>query len=101
MAVAAKKEHLMSDLRTFTWYDVPADQLSSDLWSFLLRWIGPTLYVRRTKMGINIEGNGFELWRKYCFDHAIGAVNAEERTVTDFNDDPPMPHHGAAWQAPP
>ena len=38
--------------------------LTNDLWSFLLRWIGPTLYLRRTRMGPSIEGNGLELWRR-------------------------------------
>ena len=38
--------------------------LSADLWSFLLKWIGPTLYTRRMHIGLNIEGNGLELWRK-------------------------------------
>ena len=38
--------------------------LANDLWSFLLRWIGPTLYLRRTRMGPAIEGNGIELWRR-------------------------------------
>ena len=45
-------------------FGVNAWQLSSDLWSFLLKWLGPTLYHRRMKMGHNIEGNGLELWRK-------------------------------------
>ena len=45
-------------------FGVNAAALSTDLWSFLLRWIGPTLYLRRMKIAPNIEGNGLELWRK-------------------------------------
>lgn len=64
MAATAKKEHRMSDLQPLACHDVPADQLSADVCSFLLRWTGPTLYAGRTKMGISIEGNGFESWRE-------------------------------------
>ena len=39
-------------------------ELSSDLWSFLTRWIGPHLYQRGMRMGQDIEGHGPELWRK-------------------------------------
>ena len=59
----------MEELRNYTWHGVLASHLSADLWSFLLRWIGPTLYLRRTKMGQNIEGNGFELWRKLFLEY--------------------------------
>ena len=45
-------------------FNVNAWDLSQDLWGFLLRWIGPKLYQRRTRMGQQIEGNGLELWRK-------------------------------------
>ena len=45
-------------------FGVEAERRAADLWSFLLRWIGPTLYLHRTKMQQNIPGNGFELWRK-------------------------------------
>ena len=43
---------------------VSASSLSSDLWSFLLEWLGPKLYGRRTKMSQDIEGNGLELRRR-------------------------------------
>ena len=42
---------------------MPSESIASDLWSFLLRWIGPSLYSRRTKFSPQIEGNGLELWR--------------------------------------
>ena len=64
MAATARKEHRMEELESCTWHGVPAHHLSADLWSFLLKWIGPTLYARRIKMELNIEGNGVELWRK-------------------------------------
>ena len=54
----------MEDLSGLYLFGVDAASLSGDLWSFLLRWIGPTLYLRRTKMSPQIEGNGLELWRK-------------------------------------
>ena len=54
----------LEELATFDIQGVNAAQISSDLWSFLLRWIGPKLYLRRTKMSPGIEGNGLELWRK-------------------------------------
>ena len=44
-------------------------ELALDLWSFLSRWIGKRLYDRRKKMGVAIEGNGFELWRKLFYDY--------------------------------
>ena len=47
-----------------TLFGVNAADLSSDVWSVLLRWIGPQLYMRRMKLSIDIEGNGLELWRK-------------------------------------
>ena len=58
-------EALTTDyLNSVTVHGVNAMSLSADLWSFLLRWIGTTLYMRRTNMGFNIEGNGLELWRR-------------------------------------
>ena len=51
-------------LQTMDFSSVNGEQLSNDLWSFLLRWIGPNLYQRRTKLSQGIEGNGLELWRK-------------------------------------
>ena len=63
-AANADHELTMLELEKPTLGGLNAAHLSADLWSFLLRWVGPTLYLRRTKMGINIEGNGLELWRK-------------------------------------
>ena len=40
------------------------NRISGDLWGFLLRWIGPNLYLRRTKLAHDTEGNGLELWRR-------------------------------------
>ena len=51
-------------------FGVNAWALSSDLWSFLLRWLGPKLYQRRMRMGLAIEGNGLELWRKLHNDYS-------------------------------
>ena len=47
-----------------TLHGVNALALANDLWSVLLRWLGPVLYQRRTKMGPGHEGNGLELWRR-------------------------------------
>ena len=47
-----------------TLYGVNAWDMPSDLWSFLLKQIGPTLDSRRLKYGIGIEGNGLELRRQ-------------------------------------
>ena len=54
----------LQDLQYKNFFGVNGAQIASDLWSFLLRWIGPRLYLRRTKMSHGIEGNGLELWRK-------------------------------------
>ena len=37
-------------------FGVNAAELSADLWSFLLRWIGPKLYLRRLQMSANAGG---------------------------------------------
>ena len=50
-------------------YGVNGMHLAWDLWSFLLRWIGPTMYIRRTKLSTDIEGNGLELWRKLSAEY--------------------------------
>lgn len=44
-------------------------ELALDLWSFLSRFLSKGLYHRRKKMGINIEGNGFELWRRIFLEN--------------------------------
>ena len=44
-------------------------ELALDIWSFISRYIGRRLYDRRAKLGVNIEGNGFELWRRLFYDH--------------------------------
>ena len=63
---AAKAPHELTQeqLQKMSLFNVNAWDLSQDLWSFLLRWIGPRLYQRRTRMGKQIEGNGLELWKK-------------------------------------
>ena len=58
------RELSMEELERTTLFGVNGALLSNDLWSFLLRWIGPTLYLRRTRMGPSAEGNGIELWRR-------------------------------------
>ena len=60
-AERAGKELKVEDLQNLTLCGVNAQSLSSDLWSFLLRWLGPTLYLRPTTMGAQIEGNGLEI----------------------------------------
>ena len=69
-AATYKQELTMPYLQSTTLFGVNASHLSADLWSFLLRWIGPQLYMRRTKMGLNIEGNGLELWRRIYSEYA-------------------------------
>ena len=64
----AKSEIDWMTLQSMDFGCVTADHLSSDLWSFLLKWVGPNLYLRRTRIGSNIEGNGFELWRRFFTD---------------------------------
>lgn len=63
-AEKCQTELKIEDLPDLTLFGVKAFQLTSDLWSFLLRWIGPTLYLGRTKLSPQIEGNGLELWRR-------------------------------------
>ena len=43
--------------------------LASDIWSCLLRWVGPNMYIRRTILSPDIEGNGLELWRKLSSEY--------------------------------
>lgn len=41
--------------------------LSLDLWNFISKRLGVTLYERRVTLASDIEGNGFELWRNlFC-----------------------------------
>lgn len=58
------RELSLEELKHITVFGVNGLLLTNDLWSFLLRWIGPTLYLRRKRMGPAIEGNGIELWRR-------------------------------------
>ena len=64
----APEELRPEQLKRMTIYGVNAWDLASDLWSFLLKQIGPTLYARRMKFGVDIEGNGQDLWRKLHSD---------------------------------
>ena len=70
-------------------FGVNAAALSADRWSFLLRWIGPILYLRRMKMAPNIEGNGLELWRKLFTQHHGSDELLQAAGRTKLQDFPP------------
>ena len=77
----------MGKLNGLTFFGVSAHGLSSDLWSFLLRWLGPKLYPRRTRISLDVEGNGFELWRKLFseYEGSDELINMAGRTkLQDF-----------------
>ena len=38
--------------------------LAKALWNFVSRFLGYELYTRREKIGWQIQGNGFEPWRR-------------------------------------
>ena len=44
-------------------------ELALDLWCVLSRFLGMDLYSRRKHMSINIDGNGFELWRRLFLEN--------------------------------
>ena len=54
----------MHELNNKVVHGVNASHLSTDLWPFLLGWIGPKLYLRRTKIGLIIKENRLEPRRK-------------------------------------
>ena len=43
--------------------------LAMDLWNLISKRIGITLYEKRIQMANGVEGNGFELWRRYFFEY--------------------------------
>ena len=51
-------------------HGVNAWELSADLGSFLLKWVGPHLYAGRMQTGQQIEGNWLELWRMLHVQHS-------------------------------
>ena len=60
-AERASGELTLEYLQTIDLFGVNTASLSTDLWGFLLKWIGPTLYLRRTQVGHRIDGTGLEL----------------------------------------
>jgi hypothetical protein len=54
--VKVPHEIKLEDLKNVTLCGVNAYTLSLDLWSFMLRWVGPTLYPRRNRIAPHIEG---------------------------------------------
>ena len=47
-------------------------ELAKNLWGFLSKRLGPTLYENRIPLAHGCEGNGFELWRRLFVDHEGG-----------------------------
>ena len=47
-------------------------ELALDLWSFISKRLGTTLYERRVQLAYGIEGNGVELWRRLFCDYEGG-----------------------------
>ena len=47
----------------------PLADLAQELWSFTCRHISGHIYDRRKTYGVDIVGNGFELWRRLYRDY--------------------------------
>ena len=71
-----------SDLTRQKWGIHTGWELSMDLWSFLSKRLGPTLYSNRIPLAHGVEGNGFELWRRLFCDNEGGdrVVQLDGRT---------------------
>ena len=46
--------------------------LSRDLWSFVGKFLGPKLYLKRQRLSKRAFGNGFEFWRQLFKDYHGG-----------------------------
>ena len=78
--------------------------LALDLWSFVSKRLGTTLYERRVQLAFGTEGNGVELWRRlFCdFEGGDEVVQLHGRSLLQ-NFKPAESNHGLAaklddWQ---
>ena len=71
-----------------SWRGLTGDDLktlSNELWNFLGFCVTDNVHRNRSATTRGETDNGFELWRKYCYDNSIGAASTETRTCDEFH----------------
>ena len=89
-SIKARRDHIYSFnlIAEDSWRGLDGQhltKLSNELWNFLGFCVTDDVHRNRSATTRGEIDNGFELWRKYCYDNTIGAASTETRTCDDFH----------------